>query len=170
VKLQEAQQPKPQPVSDLVSWGKYTFSREPFRKISEDMLEFIEAHHDEAGQFKDAVPLDMDWDGMFYYESRGMLLSFAVRLEGAMIGYCVFLLTPTLHAKSTMHAICDGIYLRPEYRQGLVGLKFIDYCEAYAKQCGAKVVHLVMKVNPRLTRVLERTGHRIFEVTYMKVL
>jgi GNAT superfamily N-acetyltransferase len=168
--LQEAAQQKRLPVSDLVSWGKYTFSREPFAKLSADMIELIDAHHDEAGQFKEAVPLDMDWDGMFHYESRGMLLSFAIRLDREMLGYCVFLLTPTLHAKSTMHAICDGIYLRPEYRQGLVGLKFIDYCEDYARQCGAKVVHLVMKADPRLTRVLERTGHRIFEVTYMKVL
>lgn len=170
MKPQEAAQQKRPPVSDLVSWGKYTFSKEPFAKLSADMIELIEAHHNEAGQFQEAAPLDMDWDGMFHYESMGMLLSFAVRLEGVMLGYCVFILTPTLHARSTMHALCDGIYIKPEYRQGLVGIKFIDYCEAYAKQCGAKVVHLVMKADPRLVRVLERSGHRVFEVTYMKVL
>lgn len=168
--LQEAQQPKPQPVSDHVNWGKYTFSRESFRQVSEDSLEFINDNYDETGQLQDTVPLDVDWDGMFYHESRGGLLSFALRLDGAMIGYAIFLLTPTLHAKSTVHAISDVIFIAKEYRQGLVGLKFIEYCEAYCKQCGAKVSHLVMKADPRLVRILERTGHRIFEVTYMKVL
>ena len=168
--LQEAQQPKPPAVSDLVSWGKYTFSREPFRKVSGDSLEFIDDNYDETGQLQDAVPLDVDWDGMFYHESRGSLLSFALRIETKMIGYAIFLLAPTLHAKSTVHAISDVIFIAKDYRQGLVGLKFIDYCEAYAKQKGAKVVHLIMKTDPRLARILERTGHRIFEVTYMKVL
>jgi GNAT superfamily N-acetyltransferase len=173
VKLQEEQSRlQPPQVLDLVSWGNYTFSREPFAKVSEDLLEFIEDHHAEAGQFKDEVPLDMDWNGMFHYESVGKLLSFAVRLKegGAMLGYGVFILTPTLHAKSTMHAICDALYLRPEYRQGLLGIKFIDFCEAHVRQAGAAVVHLVMKTDPRMARVLERSGHRIYEVTYMKVL
>ena len=170
MKPQEAQQLKPRLVSDRVSWGKYTFSRESFRKVSEDSLEFIDDNYDELGQLQDVVPLDVDWDGMFYHESRGALLSFALRADDKMIGYAIFLLTPTLHSKSTVHAISDVIFIAKEYRQGLVGLKFIDYCEDYAKQCGAKVSHLVMKADPRLARILERTGHRIFEVTYMKVL
>lgn len=168
--LAEAQQPKPRLVSDREKWGKYTFSRESFRQVSEDSLEFINDNYDETGQLQDTVPLDVDWDGMFNYEAHGSLLSFALRIDGKMIGYAIFLLTPTLHARSTMHAISDVIFIAKEYRQGLVGLKFIEYCEAYAKQCGAKVSHLIMKADPRLARILERTNHRIFEVTYMKVL
>ena len=170
--LQEEQkQLQPLPVSDLVSWGNYTFSKESFAKISEDFIELIDAHHTEAGQFHDAVPFDVDWNGLFHYEASGKLLSFAVRLkEGDMLGYCLFLLTPTLHAKSTMHAICDALYIKPEYRKGLLGIKFIDFCEEHVKQAGAKVSHLVMKIDPRIARVLERSGHRIYEVTYMKVL
>jgi predicted acetyltransferase len=170
VTLQEAQQPKPLLVSDHVSWGKYTFSREPFAEVSRDSLEFLENNYDETGQFQDVVPLDVDWDGMFYYESKGALYSFALRLDGKMIGYAIFLITPTLHAKSTMHAISDVIFIAKEYRQGLVGIKFIEFCEEHVKAAGVKVVHLVMKADPRLVRVLERSGHRVFEVTYMKVL
>ena len=111
MKPQEAQQLKPRLVSDRVSWGKYTFSRESFRKVSEDSLEFIDDNYDELGQLQDVVPLDVDWDGMFYHESRGALLSFALRADDKMIGYAIFLLTPTLHSKSTVHAISDVIFI-----------------------------------------------------------
>lgn len=163
-------QPQPQQLSDREKWGNYVFSRESFATLSEDSLEFLNEEYAETGQFQDEVPLDIDWDALFEYDRRGQLACFSLRLEdGTLIGYAMFILSTTLHAKSTLHAMTDVIYVRPKYRKGLVGVKFIHFCEAQVKAMGAKIIHMIMKADPSY-RFLERSGYRIFEVTYMKVL
>lgn len=164
-----ANQLQPPALSDRVKWGKYEFAREPFAKVSEGALAFIEANYAETGQFQEHVPLDVDWDSFFLYERQGQLKSYALYTNDEMIGYAVFLLTPTLHAKSTLHAMSDVIYIAPKYRQNYVGIKFIQFCENDLKAAGAKVVHIILKV-ASAGRALERYAYKIFEVTYMKVL
>lgn len=164
--------PHPHPlVLDQEKWGNYLFSKESFAKISGDSLDLLDAHYEEVGSLNDVVPLDPDWDGMFYYESKGQLVSCVVRLAetGKVLGYAMYILTPTLHAKNTLHAISDVVYIVPEWRKGLMAFKFLNFVERHCKMAGAKVMHTFMPAKVSAA-VMERVGHKIYEVTYMKVL
>ncbi len=169
---QSVEQPRqPRPVSAHANWGNYAFAQEPLWRLSEDALPMLEAYFEEAGQFQEAVPLDPDWDSLFAYENAGQLKAFSMRDEGGeLLGFAVFILTPTLHARGTLHAISDVVYLRPEYRQGLAGVKFLRFCEAQVKAAGARVAHFILKATAAAQVVERALGARIYEVTYMKVL
>lgn len=169
--LEKDQRPR-LPQWDRVEWGDYAFSTERFATLSTEVIPFVLSNYNETGTFPDQVPLDIDWDGFFTYEARGQLRCFAVRLKAddKLLGYAAYLLTHTMHCKSTLHAISDVIYVDPHYRKGYMPIKFMRYCEDRLRDAGVKVLFNVIKHNtigPILERALKQTLH---ETTYAKVL
>ena len=168
MQLEERQRKRLRP-SARVKWGNYSFNVEPFSELSGEALKYIDEHYNEAGTYADEVPLDIDWAALFEYERRGQLRCFSVRDTERLLGYALYILTPTLHAKGTLHALSDAIFVAKQYRNGYMPVKFMRYIEEQLKLAGAKVVYHYVKPNGT-GKIFERLGALKAEELYVRLL
>lgn len=101
-----------------------TIQNESGMTLHDEILPLIQAHWHEIGAYGEDVPLDPDWQNYAVLEVSGLLHVATARVDGKLVGYCVTLVAPHLHYKSTVFAINDLIYVLPEYR-GRAGLKLV---------------------------------------------
>lgn len=135
------------------------FAEETLSEAREDIEKLMRGHWEEIAFFKD-IPLEPDYDTYGKIEFFGKLRIFTVRLEGELIGYAVFLLSPALHYRSSMQAIQDVLYLHPNYRRGGTGGRFIKWCDDQLKLANVQVVMHHVKVAHDFGPLLERLGYQ----------
>jgi hypothetical protein len=82
----------------------------------------VELHYEEIALDQEAVPLDPDYDKYYQLESNNAFFLMTVRDDGVLIGYFIAIITPHLHYKSTLHALTDIYYIKPDYRKTKVGV------------------------------------------------
>ena len=119
-------QPDPSLPSQLRPSGRVQLSCqwERFSVISAEIRPMMERQQAEVG--KDYEPYDPDWDRYFAFDRAGSLRIWTARtIEGFLVGYVFWLLLRSLHASSTRFATADLIYLAPEWREGLLGYRFL---------------------------------------------
>jgi len=108
--------PRTVPVQLKVGW-------ERFSDIIHEARHLISRHHAEMS----SEPFNPDWDLFYLYERAGSLGVWTARTIDSrrLVGYIVWIFTRGLHASSTIFATADAIYLAPEWREGVIGYKFL---------------------------------------------
>ena len=110
---------------------------------------------------------DPDWGRYFEYERAGILRIWTARdAQGALVGYFVGLDVHGLHAASTRHCYADLFWLAPEWRDGLLGLRFLRSVVEACKGLGVQVLRWETNDTfapdahgrSRVARLLERLG------------
>ena len=110
---------------------------------------------------------DPDWDRYFEYERAGILRLWIARDEhGVIVGYVVGLVVHGLHAASTKHCYADLFWLAPEWRDGLLGLRFLRSAAEAFRGLGVQVLRWETNDTfeadangrSRVARLLERIG------------
>ena len=130
-----------------------------------ELAPLLARHQDEVG--KAYQDFDPDWNRYFEYERAGLLRIWTARDDhGVLVGYFVGLVIHGLHAASTQHCYADLFWLAPEWRDGLLGLRFLRSAVEACKGLGVQVLR--WEVNDtfapdengrsRVARVLERLG------------
>lgn len=99
-----------------------------------------------------------------------MLSVATARLDGELVGYQVYIITPHLHYKSSITAMSDILYLAPEHRLGRLGLKLMQHAESELKARNVQRVIQNVKLSNDWGRILERMGYKPFERIYAKLL
>lgn len=133
--------------------------------------DFLEMHYEELALHKDAIPLKPDYERYYSLEEKNQLKVFTLTTdEGIMIGYAVFIIGPMLHYKSTICAANDLLYIEKSYRQGMTGIKFIKYCEAKMKDCGAHKITWHIKESNNFFPILKRMGYIKEDIIVGKML
>lgn len=122
----------------------------------------------EAGQAKEASPLDPDWQKYAQLEAAGILGVVTLRVNGKLGGYAVCFVGPTLQSKSTIWGQIDTIWLHPNLRRGNLGNKLLQFAEEKLKAAGAKIVKI--DTNPRVGNWLVRKGYTAHHVVLTKTL
>lgn len=130
-----------------------------------ELAPLLVRQQDEVG--KAYQDFDPDWNRYFEYERAGLLRIWTARDEhGVLVGYFVGLFVHGLHAASTRHCYADLFWLAPEWRDGLLGLRFL---RSVVQACeGLRVQVLRWETNDtfmpdgngrsRVARLLERLG------------
>ena len=104
-----------------------TFREEPFEQSYPDAIPLLDQHHQEISKFPE-LELDPDVAKYIKLSKIGMYQTFTVRThEGALIGYAAFFVSQMMHFRHNTQAVCDLIYLSPEYRKQGVGREFISF-------------------------------------------
>ena len=136
----------------------------------------------EAAQdcFAEAIPLLIEhWQEITYidgltvkpefskYESlerNGILRTYTARLEGKLIGYAVFFLSPHLHFKKHLFAYCDVLYIMPAHRG--FGHRFTRWCNNRLRDDRASVI--LYNVNKKFDfgSILKRQGFKHTDDVY----
>ena len=116
------------------------FKWEPFEEVLDELWPLLKRHYAEIGRHYEGAPLDPDFDRYFEYARAGLLRVWTARApNGALIGYIGCLVIHGLHAQSVLRCYADVIWLEPEWRDGLLGYRFIRSCLVALKEIGVKV-------------------------------
>lgn len=124
------------------------FAREPFERWHAEAATLFRAHWDLVGRHKELLPLNLDLERWIRYERAGQVTAFTARENGFLVGYAVYLTTPSLNYAGTVAAYCHMIYIDPEGLELLYHSmqfrQFIEFCDAELKRqgCVKSVMHI----------------------------
>ena len=143
------------------------FKRESFSSIQEELPPLIREHAKELSPHKGkhepilakAYNL-LEWDGH--------LVVVTARDEGKLVGYCAFILAPSLHYRGVLNAEIDCFFLQKKYRKGLAGIRLLKSGEEACKESGATHIVQKCKVSQDLSPILERMGYQKIEYVFLK--
>lgn len=146
------------------------FAIEPYSKAILEMAELYPEHWEEIALNRDVIKLEPDYERYLLLEDNGMLHVVTARCEGKLVGYHVFIIMKHLHYRSSLTATSDITYLKPQYRKGFNGVKFLRFAFDSLKGKGVQRVYTNCKLHHDFGRVLERLGFIEVERIYTKVL
>ncbi len=142
----------------------------------EDLLAL---HWQEVAMDQETFPLSPNWAGYRTLERSGVLRGIAAWKGGALVGYNVFFVQPTLHYSTSAWAVNDILYLAPAERRGLTGARLIRKSEEMLHGLGVRKViyhtklHVHLghaKTNATVGRLLSALGYAHIEDVMAKVI
>jgi GNAT superfamily N-acetyltransferase len=138
-------------------------------KFIDELEELFPSHYEELCVTKD-FPLEPDYDAYKNLAQAGMLRCITCRVDGALIGYIVFIVQPHLHYKSCKTAFEDLYFVKKEYRKGRIGIRLFKYAEEVLKQFGVNRIIMHTKVHLDNSKLFEYLGYRHTDKIYTKLL
>lgn len=129
-------------------------------------------HRDELATNKELMVLNPDLQTYQDLYEADCLLSIGIFEENTdrLIGYSINFLTNNLHYSHL--AVCqnDILYLDPEFRKGVMGIKLIRETERRAKAIGADLMLWHAKAETPLNDILPRMDYGVQDIVYSKAL
>ena len=115
-----------------------TFFFEPLDRLLNDDLKLLaQRDYDEIEVDKTSLLHDPDWDHYRAQNQAGTYRVIAARRNGRLIGYNAFFIGHHTRHRGVIFAQNDVIYLEPEQRRGMIGVRFINESERLLKAAGA---------------------------------
>ena len=144
------------------------FQREKAQDVFKEMIPLLEKHWEEIAHYKD-IPLDPDFNIYFNMEDLDMLRVFTARDdENTLIGYAVFFIKANAHYRSSLQALQDVLFIKPDCRG--TGLKFIVWCDNQLQKEKIQVVYHHVKQSHNFGSALERIGYKLVDLIYARRL
>lgn len=147
-----------------------SFQQEFLCQVKDECIPLIERHWEEIAINKDRIKLNPDWEVYEKLEELGVLTIFTARHFGKLVGYFVVIVQSNIHYKDHVFASNDIIYLHPDYRKGMTGVKLIKFAEKCLKKDGVSVMVMNTKVHSPFDIILERLGFTPIERLYSKYI
>jgi GNAT superfamily N-acetyltransferase len=146
--------------------------------LDEGLAALVAEHWKEVGVHKDAVPLDVDWEGYQLDEENGLLKIIAARRGDRLIGYASYYVLPHRHYRSTLHALNDAIFVLPGERgAGIALIRAAERLLAAAARPYCSRIRIIYHAKRHVeadrggfARVFERLGYDCFETSHDKVV
>jgi GNAT superfamily N-acetyltransferase len=151
--------------------GSIKLTVEPFQLLRLDLPPLLEQAYEELRLPGDPVKCSPAYKLYEYMQNAGQLLCIAVRMQGQLVGYCIFKLQASLHNHQQRVAVNDVIYLLPAYRRGKTGIRLIQKTEALLQAFGIDRVFIsAVGQCPKTGKLLESLGYSPAETVYTKLL
>lgn len=150
------------------------FTLEPYSaNLIAEMRPLWDAHNTEIPQL--GLPVDPDLSVYKKMADGKILRIFTARLGGGhgnadslLVGYQVFFVMKHPHRRYSLEASQDILYLDPEVRRGLVGFKFIKFCDKQLESEGVKVIYHQISAENNFGRIFERMGYKLMDLTFSR--
>jgi len=134
-------------------------------KNTEEVTSLLESYRREVGYFTN-LKLDPEFERYAQLEKIGALRAYTARLDGKLIGFCLFLFHPHIHFKNNIFALHDILYIMPEHRG--FGYEFLKWCNQQLKSDGADVILYSVSLKFNYGSLLKRLGFRLSDHIYTK--
>jgi GNAT superfamily N-acetyltransferase len=145
-----------------------TFELSPYSVLKEEIKPLLNLHWEEIALDKNTIELDPNWDEYDAMAARGELHLLTARSGNELIGYYVGIVKPHLHYKNSLTAYNDIIYIKPEHRLGMTGVKLFKEIERTLKERGVQRMYMNTKEHLNFGVILERLGYNKAESIYTK--
>lgn len=154
----------------LIAQGA-TIEREVFTsELFEEIEPLARMHWREIAHYPD-IPLDVDVARFVALEQAGALRFFTARLDGTLVGYACFIVTPHSHYCGSLHAMQDVLFVDPACRCSSIGIRLIRRSEAALAAEDVQVVTQHAKAaRAPLHAILPREGYELVDLVYAKRL
>jgi len=148
-----------------------TIQIERFGAITAELQALFSDMWSDMSRDQSLPPMEVDYDNYVRLEGLGVLRTFTVRWQGELVGAMVFFVAPNMHHRSSLWATCDVVWIRPDMRKPMVGMRLVRYAEITFEHDGVNVLRMGTKIkHPALGRLLEYLGWTPVEVSWQKVL
>lgn len=139
---------------------------ESFSVVKENMS-LIEDHWSEVAIDGSGRQLDVDWAAFDALNEIGKLVTIVARENNEVVGYAVFATLPHLHAKGTLVASNDALFLSKKARKGRAGIVLVKESKRIlAEKFGDVMVMWHVKPRVDFSPILLRDGYRKHETIY----
>lgn len=146
------------------------FTLESLANVKEDIKPLIEKHWELVALNKGAIKLNPDWEQYAKLDQSGLLRIFTARHDNQLVGYCVLVVSQSLHYKDHIFANNDVTFVLPEYREGQTGYKLIKYAEDYCKENNVSLLNINTKVHIPFDSLMTSMNYTLIERIYSKLL
>jgi GNAT superfamily N-acetyltransferase len=168
--------PAPLPEIKVGECSGVTFWQSTFSQLRAEGLPLFLLHWAEASADR-SVPLAVDWECFKALERIDAELCIAVRRDGKLIGYAVYLIHTHLHYQGYRVAEADVFFLHEEDREGWIGIKLFQIAEELLRARGVDEVWQRAKLHVKPGRgrsdlgpLFRYLGYRPVETVYRKRL
>lgn len=143
-----------------------TAAPEPFAPFLDEVMPLLPAHYAELALDQDKVPLSPQYNVYLDRDSRGEVLTVAMRDAGELVGYFVGFVTPGLHYSTCLTLQLDIFWLKPEHRGKSGGAILFKTVEAEAKRRGVQRMFVGSKTHLDASWLFEKLGYTKVETHY----
>ena len=148
-----------------------TYQVEYIKDMWPSLQPLVFDHWLEVGNFKEDVPLDVDWEQYAEVNNQGSLQLITARNEdGILVGYCTDFILNHIHHKATRYALNDAFFVRKQYRRNCVGKNLLKCVENELIKKGVNVWIVSSKCNKPITKLFDRLGFKKTDEQYSKVM
>lgn len=147
-----------------------TYRKEFLYEVVNEVDGLLKLHYDELTRNKDRVTLAPMWEEYAALERMGRFHVFTARQGSQLIGYSAFFVQKHLHYEALITAMNDVLFLHPDHRLGMTGIRLIKFCEAELAKLGAHKLCWHAKLDTSLIPILRRLGYATEEVSLAKFL
>jgi hypothetical protein len=131
---------------------------EAFSDVIAEAKPLLEKHWEELAIHQDKIPLDPNYEVYFAREARGETLLGTLRCDGKLVGYWMNFVAPGLHYKSTLTMTMDILWVHPDHRGGLGGIRLSECVKKEAKRRGVQLWYAGSKNHKQIAWFLEGIG------------
>ena len=146
-----------------------TLQAEQLSDLWPEVRALLAAHWREVAHYQD-IELDPDEEVYAHLEQTGQLRVYTARMGSILVGYVAFFVRPNHHYAGSLQAWQDVLYLAPEHRRGLAGVRLIRFAEQRLAAEGVQVVYHHAKRTNRVGELLGRLGYDLVDEIYAKRL
>jgi len=141
---------------------------ESLTSVKEDIKPLLEKHWEMVALNQGKIRLNPDWKEYARLDAAGILRIFTARQEGKLVGYCVLLVSQSIHYKDHKFASNGVVFVLPEYRSGATGYKLIKYAEDHCKADNVSLMMINTKVHIPFDSLMIGMGFDLIERIYSK--
>lgn len=148
-----------------------TFQQEKWADCVHEMREIWPEHWASLALNQDQIQLACDEAKYEQGEAMGCLHIITARSDGKLVGYHYGMLMNHLHYKDAgLMCYTDVYYLKPQYRKGLTGIRFLSAVMASLKALGVVKFYMSTKIHSDNSKVLEALGMKPSDIVLTKLL
>lgn len=134
------------------------FKQELLGAVRPNIDGLLDLNYDELTLNKQVIKLNPDWVKYAQLEQDNKLIIFTVRHSDVLVGYSFFIVDTHLHYKDLVVANNDVLFIHRDYRQGMLGIKFLKFCDANLHHVDKIVWHV--KDSNDFKPILHRMGYK----------
>lgn len=148
--------------------GEYTISATRLRPVLAELHELHQQHWLETEKHRLGLPLKPNYGYMLARDQTGSMVQFIIRHGGKIVGNLRMYVGTSLHS-GTKFAEEDTLFILPEHRTGMLGLKLLRYAESCLLSIGVCEIRADSKLVNKADVLMRRMGYKPVATKFIKV-
>lgn len=152
----------------LLMHGGLVYGAERFRDVVHELHLLHAQHWQETEGYRHGLELRPDYGALRTSEIAGKLVQFTVRRGAVLVGQLRMYLSYSAHT-GVLKATEDTLYVVPDERGGMVGLRLMRYAEKCLLQIGVRHIEADSKLVNKADVLMRRMGYDAVATKFSKI-